>query len=118
MGLTNAEVLCSLNVFLSHLDRKTLLMMRHCFCFCHCFQRDLGFALVCVGAVVGSLLFGALADRIGRRRAMILTILPFASGVFIMCYWLTLVGLSIGRIFCGIGVGAVSGMTPHRESIT
>jgi MFS family permease len=55
-------------------------------------QRDFAFSLVCLGAIVGSLISGALADRIGRRRALMLTALPFIGGIFLMAYWISLPG--------------------------
>jgi len=59
-----------------------------------------------VGAPIGSLFWGWMADRIGRRKAMILTVLNFSLATGAMALtpehgWLY---LSICRFFVGVGV--------------
>jgi sugar porter (SP) family MFS transporter len=60
---------------------------------------------MCAGALVGSLVAGPLADRVGRRVAILSTNLPYLVGLAILSlaqnYWMLL----IGRSLVGVGVG-------------
>jgi MFS family permease len=76
------------------------------------FQRDLGFAVVCLGAVLGSFLAGNLADKYGRRRALLLTPPVFLVGTLCLVYNLTYWGFCLGRILVGVAVGECSVLVP------
>jgi hypothetical protein len=69
------------------------------------FFSNVAFAAFLLGGAVGGLLFGTLADRIGRRRTMMLTILMYSlfTGVtyFAQHWW----DLAILRFFVAMGVG-------------
>jgi len=67
-----------------------------------------GFILLAsgIGAPIGSLFWGWMADRIGRRKVMILTVLNFslATGAMAMTPTNGWLYLSICRFFVGVGV--------------
>jgi MFS family permease len=77
----------------------------------HPYLLDLAFALICVGAVIGALTAGKLADRIGRRRALMWTAPVFCAGVLLLAFELSFWGLCVGRTVVGIAVGEASGTT-------
>jgi MFS family permease len=54
--------------------------------------KDFCFSLVCVGAIVGSFAAGWLADKVGRRRALMATLLPFTAGTLLMAFNLSVFG--------------------------
>lgn len=55
--------------------------------------RDFCFSVICVGAMIGSFLAGSLSDRWGRRCALMFSLVPFAVGVAICVYSLTVAGM-------------------------
>lgn len=66
---------------------------------------NLGLASFLIGGAVGGLLFGILADRIGRQRAMIYSILTYSLFTALHYFagtWWHIVGL---RFFVAMGVG-------------
>ena len=69
------------------------------------FYSDVSFASFLVGGAVGGLLFGMLADRIGRRQSMVWSILTYSvfSGLhyFAGTWW----HVAILRFFVAMGVG-------------
>lgn len=79
---------------------------------------EMGWAVssVIVGAVLGSLMAGKIADRIGRKNALLLAALLFVvtsviSAVSSM-FWL----FSIARIVCGLAVGIAGTVSPMYMS--
>src|SRR5580704_6629101 len=65
-----------------------------------------------VGAVCGSILSGRLTDRIGRKRAILITAGIFTVGS-ILCALATSTGmLIIGRIAIGLAIGVASYTAP------
>jgi MFS transporter, putative metabolite:H+ symporter len=58
-----------------------------------------------IGMAVGALLFGVLADRIGRKNVFILTLLLFSVGSGISAFATTLSFFLILRFFIGMGLG-------------
>src|SRR5215212_11305094 len=75
-----------------------------------------------VGAVVGGILFGTLADRLGRVRVLTWTILlfavftglcAFAQGYWDLLIYRTIAGLGLGGEF-GIGMALVAETWPAR----
>jgi len=58
-----------------------------------------------LGMVVGDLVFGPLADAIGRKRAILLGLAIYVAGSLIAAFAGSLATLVLGRIVQGIGVG-------------
>lgn len=65
-----------------------------------------------VGAIVGAAFGGRLADRIGRRRLILLGAVLFFVGSFIMAVAPTVEILILGRLLDGIGIGFASVVGP------
>jgi sugar porter (SP) family MFS transporter len=76
------------------------------------FQQELVTSLLLVGAVVGALGAGRLADRIGRRPAVLITALVFIVGVLLVAFTPSYPLLLIGRIVIGLAVGSASMVVP------
>src|SRR6201986_3636857 len=76
------------------------------------FQQELVTSLLLVGAAVGALLAGRLADQIGRRKSVMITAVTFIVGValaaFAPAFWI----LIVARFVIGLGVGASSMVVP------
>ncbi|EXS71519.1 MULTISPECIES: MFS transporter [Sphingobium] len=60
-----------------------------------------------VGMVIGSLTLGQLADRIGRRRQILLCLVIMTFGMLASAFATGVVMLSILRILTGLGLGAM-----------
>ena len=64
-----------------------------------------------IGGLFGALLAGFVADKVGRRKSMILNVFPFLVGCCLMGWsgnqWILLAG----RVVVGFGVGIGSGLT-------
>lgn len=58
-----------------------------------------------VGMAVGALVFGLLADRIGRKKVFIITLLLFSIGSGISAFATTLSFFLLMRFFIGMGLG-------------
>ncbi|HXU21237.1 MAG TPA: sugar porter family MFS transporter [Verrucomicrobiae bacterium] len=67
---------------------------------------------VLVGAAIGALGGGRLADLYGRRRLLIATAVIFAIGAIICAAASSPAVLIIGRIIVGLGIGLSSGTVP------
>ncbi len=67
---------------------------------------------VLVGAAIGALGGGRLADLYGRRRLLIATAVIFAIGAIICAAASSPTVLIIGRIIVGLGIGLSSGTVP------
>lgn len=77
------------------------------------FFKDMAFAALNLGAVPGSLAAAFVADAIGRRKGLLVSALPFIVGTMLLAFDVSsYVILCIGRFVCGVGVGAVSVLTP------
>lgn len=59
-----------------------------------------------IGYVIGSIVIGAIADRVGRYRTLIITLSITALGSFLDATATGIVSLSIWRFVTGVGVGA------------
>jgi sugar porter (SP) family MFS transporter len=76
------------------------------------FQQELVVSVVLIGAAVGALGGGRLADAFGRRLTLIVTALIFVAGA-IVCAAAAAVGTLIaGRIIVGLGIGLASSTVP------
>ena len=76
------------------------------------FQQELVTSLLLIGAMVGALLAGKVADKIGRRPTIMITACIFVVGVllaaFAPMYWTLL----LARIVIGLAVGSASMTVP------
>ena len=76
------------------------------------FQEELVTSLLLVGAVVGALLAGRLADLIGRRLTVLITAAVFVVGVLLAAFTPTFPLLLVARIIIGLAVGSASMVVP------
>lgn len=60
-----------------------------------------------VGMVIGSLTLGQLADRIGRRRQILLCLGIMTIGMFASAFAMGVVSLGLLRVLTGLGLGAM-----------
>jgi sugar porter (SP) family MFS transporter len=76
------------------------------------FQEELVTSLLLVGAVVGALTAGRLADLIGRRLTVLITAAVFVVGVMLAAFTPTFPVLLVARIIIGLAVGSASTTVP------
>jgi sugar porter (SP) family MFS transporter len=76
------------------------------------FQQELVTSLLLVGAAVGALTAGRIADRIGRRPSVMITALVFVVGVLLAAFTPTYPVLLVARVIIGLAVGAASMIVP------
>jgi len=76
------------------------------------FQQELVTSLLLVGAVLGALAGGRLADWIGRRLTVLITALVFIVGVLLVAFTPSYPLLLIARIIIGLAVGSASTVVP------
>ncbi len=65
-------------------------------------------SILLVGALVGAMVAGSLADRFGRKRAIALTCVFFILGAAIIAFSDSYVMVLTGRFVSGLGVGIIS----------
>ncbi|GLD95149.1 hypothetical protein PINS_up003774 [Pythium insidiosum] len=63
-------------------------------------------SILMVGAVFGSLIGGVLADRLGRKRAIMLTGVFFLLGSLCMTFATSIYVMLLGRLLAGLAVGS------------
>ena len=76
------------------------------------FQQELVVSVVLIGAAVGALGGGRLADAFGRRLMLIVTALIFMSGALVCAAAASVGALIVGRIIVGLGIGLSSSTVP------
>ena len=76
------------------------------------FQQELVTSLLLVGAAVGALFAGRLADRIGRRPTVLGTAVVFVLGVMLAAFTPTFPVLLVARVIIGLAVGSASMVVP------
>jgi sugar porter (SP) family MFS transporter len=76
------------------------------------FQQELVTSLLLVGAVVGAMCAGRVADKIGRRPTVLVTAVVFIVGVLLAAFTPTYPLLLIARIIIGLAVGSASMIVP------
>jgi sugar porter (SP) family MFS transporter len=76
------------------------------------FQEELITSLLLVGAVVGALLAGRVADLIGRRLTVLITAAIFVVGVLLAAFTPTYPILLVARVVIGVAVGSASMVVP------
>ena len=75
-------------------------------------------AVATLTAAAGSLAGGPLADRYGRKRALVLAMIPCAVGYVAISLGSGYLALVFGRLLTGLSAGAVSVATPLYLSET
>jgi SP family galactose:H+ symporter-like MFS transporter len=76
------------------------------------FQQELVVSVVLVGAAVGALSGGGLADIFGRRLMLLVTAAIFVAGALVCAAAPSLVVLVIGRLIVGLGIGFATSTVP------
>jgi sugar porter (SP) family MFS transporter len=76
------------------------------------FQQELVTSLLLVGAAVGALFAGRVADRVGRRPTVLGTALVFIVGVMLAAFTPTFPVLLVARFIIGLAVGSASMVVP------
>jgi sugar porter (SP) family MFS transporter len=76
------------------------------------FQQELVTSLLLVGAVVGALVAGRVADLIGRRLTVLMTAMVFVVGVLLAAFTPTYPVLLVARVVIGLAVGSASMVVP------
>src|SRR3984957_13225922 len=76
------------------------------------FQQELVTSLLLVGAVLGALTGGRLADWIGRRLTVLITAAVFIVGVLLVAFTPSYPLLLVARIIIGLAVGSASTVVP------
>lgn len=73
----------------------------------------LGFVLAMelFGMAIGSIILGYIADKIGRRPILLLSLVIMSSGMFLASIATTLYGLSVVRLWTGLGIGGMLAVT-------
>jgi sugar porter (SP) family MFS transporter len=75
-------------------------------------QVEVVVSCVLIGALIGAMTGGVLADRFGRRRVIIATATLFVSGAIVTALSPTFTLLIAGRIIVGAAIGVASFTTP------
>jgi sugar porter (SP) family MFS transporter len=76
------------------------------------FQQELVTSLLLVGAAIGALCAGRIADRIGRRPTVLVTAVIFVVGVALAAFCPDFYTLLVARVIIGLAVGAASMVVP------
>src|SRR6201996_1314613 len=76
------------------------------------FQQELVTSLLLVGAAVGALFAGRIADRVGRRPTVLGTAVIFVVGVLLAAFAPAFPVLLVARIIIGLAVGSASMVVP------
>lgn len=76
------------------------------------FEQELVVSSVLVGATVGALSGGHLADILGRRSMLLITSVIFVAGALICAFTPSLAILVVGRVIVGLGIGLASSTVP------
>ncbi|MEX2124982.1 MAG: MFS transporter [Woeseia sp.] len=64
-------------------------------------------AMELIGMGAGSIFLGRVADRIGRRKAMLGCLAVMTAGMFMVTTVSTIAGLAIWRVITGLGIGGM-----------
>jgi sugar porter (SP) family MFS transporter len=76
------------------------------------FQQELVTSFLLVGAMIGAFAAGRVADRIGRRPAILITAVVFVVGVLLAAFAPTFWTLIAARLVIGLAVGSASMTVP------
>jgi len=75
-------------------------------------DKELLTSLLLVGAVIGALTAGRIADRVGRRPTVLATAVVFVAGVMLAAFSPTYGILILARLVIGLAVGSASMVVP------
>ena len=76
-------------------------------------QSSLIVSILSAGTFFGALFAAPLGDFIGRRRALMTTLLVFCFGVILQTASTAIPLFVAGRFFAGFGVGLISALSPY-----
>ena len=65
-----------------------------------------------MGALIGTLVAGKIADKIGRNKSLLLNDIVYVLGAVICTFSLNVTSIAIGRFIVGVGVGFSSVFVP------
>lgn len=88
-----------------------LIFIRHAFAL-STLDQEVTVSVVLVGAAVGALGGGRLADRMGRRKMLLITAVIFVAGAMLCATAVSLQMLVAGRLIVGLGIGLASSTVP------
>ncbi len=75
-------------------------------------QQGLAMTIALIGCLIGAMLCGTLADRIGRKKLLIVSALIFFFSALATGLANTFTYFLVARFFGGIGIGVASGLSP------
>ena len=75
-------------------------------------QQGLAMTIALVGCLIGAMLCGTLADRIGRKKLLVVSALIFFFSAIATGVADTFNTFLVARFFGGIGIGVASGLSP------
>lgn len=75
-------------------------------------QQGVAVSMILVGALVGSLVSGSIADRLGRKQTMLLTAALFAAGSLATSIAATFDMFLWGRLLSGFALGIITTVAP------
>ncbi len=75
-------------------------------------QQGLAMTIALIGCLIGAMLCGTLADRIGRKKLLIVSALIFFFSAVATGLADTFAYFLVARFFGGIGIGVASGLSP------
>jgi len=75
-------------------------------------EQEFVVSVVLLGAIAGALTGGGFADRIGRRRTLIVTSVIFVAGAIVCAAAVSVGMLILGRAIVGLGIGLASTAVP------
>src|SRR5947209_12071059 len=76
------------------------------------FQQELVTSLLLIGAMIGALAAGKVADKIGRKPTIRFTAVVFVAGVLLAAFAPFFWTLIVARVIIGLGVGSASMTVP------
>lgn len=75
-------------------------------------EQGTAMSIALVGCMVGAMVCGKLADRLGRQRLLMYSSLVFLVSALLTALSRHFVFFLFARAFCGIGIGLASGLSP------
>lgn len=69
-------------------------------------------AILCIGGAIGSLLFGWMSDKLGRKQTLLLMAVPMAASWLLIAYAQNATHLIISRFLSGLSGGGVFVVVP------
>lgn len=75
-------------------------------------DQGLAMTIALIGCMIGAMMCGWLADKIGRKKLLIISALIFFFSAFATGVMSTFPTFLVARFFGGIGIGVASGLSP------